>query len=219
MFALVLRHAKLSMIGGVLAACGPDSALPKSYAFTLRAEGYPGEPMAEVRLQRGGQVVATSDADGFAAFALAGDEGQHLELNVACPEGTTVFEKDLTTTLRAYEGGRVPELLARCAPNEHELTVVALLENGVALPIRHRLKTLAVTDRDGIAHFTLRGKPGETFELVIDTSAQPGLRPASPSASLTIGGREDAHVLERSFVLPNPAPRPRSRGVVMPRRI
>ena len=219
MLPLLLRSSTLLIAGGLLSACGQGRATAGSYAFTLRAEGDPGEPMAGVRLLRGEQVVATSDQDGVAAFALGGDEGRHVKLSAVCPEGTTVFEKELTTTLRAYEGGRVPELLARCAPDERELTVVALLENGAGLPIQHRLRTLAVTDRDGIAHFSLRGKPGERFELVIDTALQPGLRPVSPGASLTIGGREDAQVLERSFISPKPAPRPRSRGVAMPKRI
>jgi hypothetical protein len=219
MLALPSRTSKLVLLCGSLLACARGNALSHGYAFTLRAEGDPGEPLAGVRLLNGEQVVATSDADGFAKFTVGGEEGHHVKLSVVCPEGTTVFEKELTTTLRAYADDRVPELLARCAPNERELTVVALFENGAGLPIQHRLKTLAVTDRDGVAHFALRGKPGETFRLLIDTSTQPGLRPANPGASLTIGGREDAQVLERAFILPKPTPRPRPRGAVMPKRI
>lgn len=219
MLPFFLRFATLSLICGLSAACEQGPATGKRYAFTLRAEGDPGEPLAGVRLLRTQQLVATSDREGFAAFALGGGEGQHVRLEAVCPEGTTVFEKELTTTLRAYAGDRVPELLARCAPDERELTVVALLENGAGLPIQHRLRTLAVTDREGVAHFSLRGKPGDRFELVIDTAAQPGLRPANPAASLTISGRDDAQILERSFILPKPAPRPRSRGVAMPKRI
>jgi hypothetical protein len=94
-----------------------------------------------------------------------------------------------------------------------------MFENGPNLPIQHRLKTLAVTDQDGIAHFSLRGKPGETFELVVNTDEQPGLRPANPAASLTISGRDDAQVLERSFVTPKAKAKPRARGPVMPKKI
>lgn len=204
---------------GMLAACGQGAAEAKHYPFALRAESDPGEPLAGVQLLRAGKVLATSDINGSASFALAGEEGGHETLEASCPAGTTVFEKELTTTLRAYQSGRSPELLVRCSPNERELTVVALFEHGANLPIRHRLKTLAVTDQDGVAHFSLRAKPGETFELVISTDDQPGLRPANPGASLTVGGRDDAQLLDRRFILPPAKPRPRQRGVVLPKRI
>jgi hypothetical protein len=202
-----------------LVACGTGATETKSYPFSLRGESDPGEPLAGVQLRQGGRLVATSDMNGFARFVLRGEEGQHETLGAGCPAGTTVFEKELTTTLRAYQSGRVPELLARCAPNERELAVVAIFEHGAGLPIQHRLKTLAVTDQDGVAHFALRGKPGETFELSINTDEQPGLRPANPGASLTLGGRDDAQLLERRFIPPPVKPRPRSRGVVLPKRI
>lgn len=219
MAALLSPTLLLLLTVCALGACGQAATDLKQYAFRLKAESDPGEPISGVQLRKGAELVATSDQDGVAAFALVGEEGQRVLLSSACPAGTTVFEKELTTTLRAYDGGRVPELLVRCAPNERELTVVALLENGAGLPIQHRLKTLAVTDREGVAHFSLRGRPGETFELTINTADQPGLRPSSPAVSLTIGGREDAQVLERSFILPKAPAKARARGPALPKRI
>lgn len=220
MFAAIRSSTSwLLAVSSALSACGLRSEQAQSYPFTLRAESDPSEPLAGVQLSWAGQVVATSDAQGAAAFALRGDEGLHVALTAQCPPSTTAFERELSTTLRAYQGTGVPELLVRCTPNERELAVVARFENGAGLPIQHRLKTLAVTDSDGVAHFTLRGKPGETFELVINTASQPGLRPASPSAQLTISGHEDAQLLDRSFSLPPAKPRPRARGPVLPRRI
>jgi hypothetical protein len=172
-----------------------------------------------VKLLRSAKPVAETSADGTDSFALAGDEGQRVSLQAVCPAGTTSYERELNTTLRSYANGRSPELLVRCAPNERELTVVAIFQNGAGLPIQHRLKTLAVTDRDGIAHFTLRGKPGETFELVVNTDQEPGLRPANSAASITIGGRDDAQVLERSFISPKEKPKPRASGPVLPKKI
>jgi hypothetical protein len=208
----------LASIALGLLACG-NSQKGKVYAFTLLAESDPGEPLNGVQLARSGKKVAESGADGSARLSLSGAEGQRVAFAVTCPPGTTPYEPEVTTTLRSYEGGTMPELLVRCAPNERELTVVAMFEKGAGLPIQHRLRTLAVTDQDGVAHFALRGKPGETFELVINTEAQPGLRPANPAASLTIGGRDDAQVLERSFMPPKEKPKPRARGPVLPKRI
>lgn len=209
--------AALGLALGLL-ACG-NAQQGKRYSFTLSAESDPGEPLNGVQLLRGGKKVAETNADGAATLTLAGTEGQRVTFTISCPPGTTPYEPDVTTTLRSYEGGKMPELLVRCAPNERELTVVAMFERGANLPIQHRLKTLAVTDQDGVAHFSLRGKPGETFELVINTDEQPGLRPANPAASLTIGGRDDAQVLERSFIPPKEKPKPRARGPVLPKRI
>lgn len=208
----------IALLGVALLGCG-SSQRAQSYGFTLLAESDPGEPLNGVQLLRGGKKVAETNADGAAMLSLSGAEGQRVTFAVTCPPGTTPYERDLTTTLRTYESGSVPELLVRCAPNERELTVVAMFEKGAGLPIQHRLKTLAVTDQDGVAHFALRGKPGETFELVINTQDQPGLRPANPAASLTIGGRDDAQVLERSFVPAKEKPKGRARGPVLPKRI
>jgi hypothetical protein len=213
------RTVTLLVFAGALVACGQAGSEAKNYPFTLRAESDPGEPMAGVQLLRSGKVVANSDINGYAGFTLAGEEGLHVTLGAGCPPGTSVFESELTTTLRGYQADKVPELLVRCSPNERELTVVAMFEHGAGLAIQHRLKTLAVTDEDGVAHFALRGKPGETFELRISTDAQPGLRPANPGASLTLGGRDEAQLLERRFILPPAKPRPRSRGAILPRRI
>ena len=212
------RALRLFALAGLLAACDDAQALT-SYGFRLAAESDPGEPLAGVQLRQAAKLVAQSGSDGVATFALAGQEGQHAALSVVCPPETTANEPELSTTLRSYSGGRTPELLARCTPNLRELVVVAMFENGAQLPIQHHLKTLAVTDDDGVAHFVLRGKPGETFELTVDTQDQPGLRPANPGASLTIGGRDDAQVLERTFILPVQKARPRARGPLLPKKI
>ncbi len=213
------RSIQLAVVATALSACSGQSPEAKRYAFTLLGESDPGEPLSGVQLLRNGKAVAETNADGFGSLSLAGEEGQRVALTAGCPAGTAAFERDLTTTLRSYANQRVPELLVRCAPNDHDLTVVVMFENGANLAIQHRLKTLAVTDRDGIAHFALRGKPGETFELVVNTEQQPGLRPANPGASLTIGTRDDAQVLERSFILPKARPRARVSGPVLPTKI
>jgi hypothetical protein len=213
------RAAQSLLVAAALVACGSGSQQGKSYAFTLLGESDPGEPLAAVQLLRNGKALAETNADGVAQLSLIGNEGQRLAVTAGCPVGTTPYERELTTTLRTYESARTPELLVRCAPNERELTVVAMLERGANLPIQHRLRTLAVTDNDGVAHFALHGKPGETFELTINTDQQPGLRPANPGVSLTIGGRDDAQVLERSFIAPKEKPKPRARGPVLPKKI
>lgn len=213
------RSIQLALVALSLVACSGGAPEAKHYSFTLLGESDPGEPLGFVQLLRNGKAVAETNTDGFAALSLTGEEGQRVALSAGCPAGTTPFERDLTTTLRSYAGERAPELLVRCAPNDHDLTVVVMLENGANLPIQHRLKTLAVTDRDGIAHFALHGKPNETFELVINTEQQAGLRPANPGASLTIGNRDDAQVLERSFTLPKARPRARVSGPAMPTKI
>lgn len=215
----IVKRIVLLIAVGVSVACGNGDSDGKRYAFTLLAESDPGEPLAGVQLLRASKQVAETGPDGTAALSLAGDEGQRVSVSAVCPIGTTAYERELTTTLRSYANGRSPELLVRCAPNERELTIAARFENGTNLPIQHRLKTLAITDRDGIAHFTLRGRPGETFELVINTDEQPGLRPANSRASFTIGGRDDVHVLERSFIAPKEKPKPRAAGPKLPKKI
>jgi hypothetical protein len=180
------------------AGCGASESA-RTYPFTLVAESDPGEPLPAVRLLRGKQKVAESDGDGSMDFTLSGAEGERVSLQADCPPNTTAYEPNLTTTLRTYANKRAAEILVRCAPNERELAVVVLLQNGANLPIQHRLRTLAVTDADGTAHFALKGKPGETFEIVINTENQPDLRPASPATTFTLNDRTDAELLERKF--------------------
>jgi hypothetical protein len=217
--SLLHTAGRLLVVATTLVACAGGARESRKYPFTLLGESDPNEPLAAVQLMRNGKKVAETSADGLAEFTLLGDEGQRVALTAACPIGTTAYERELTTTLRTYANQKYPEVLVRCAPNERELTVVAMFENGPNLPIQHRLKTLAVTDKDGVAHFALRGKPGETFELVINTDEQQGLRPANPAAALTIGGRDDAQMLERSFIVPKQKARPRTRGPLLPKKI
>src|SRR6478609_1295561 len=126
---MLARTSHRLLLLGMLAGCSHGPANSRSFSFALRAESDPGEPLAGVQLLRAGKVLATSDIAGTARFSLAGDEGRRETLQASCPAGTTVFEKELTTTLRAYREGSSPELLVRCSPNERELTVVALFEH------------------------------------------------------------------------------------------
>ena len=186
----------------LLVACANVRQEPKpnTYELIVHVESDPSHPLAGARLLHGARELGVSAADGRVAVHTLGSEGEHIELEVACPAGFRSPEAGLNVTLRHAVGdGKRPEYFAACPPLLRKLVIATRLEHGINLPIRYLGRELARSDSDGIAHLLLEGEAEKTVELTIDTSEQPQLRPKSPTARFRIGDTDDVVVLAQSF--------------------
>lgn len=191
---------KIVTIALLTVGCTRAAPKPRSFELTVYVESDPNHPLEGVKLLHAGEAVGISKADGRISMRANGNEGERLELEVACPTGYRSPDAPIHVSLRRpTSNGERPEYFAACPPLTRKLVVAARLEHGGNLPIRYLGRELARSDSAGVAHMLVEGETDKTIELTVDTSEQPQLRPKSPTARFRIGDRDDLVVLTQSF--------------------
>jgi hypothetical protein len=179
-----------------LAACSRQAPV-KSYDLVVRVEADAGTPVEGAKLLHLGHELGATADDGRVVIRATGNEGERVDLEIACPASYRSPTAPLSVTLR--RGAVRPEYFAACVPSSRKLVVAARLEHGAGLPIRYLGREVARTDASGVAHLVVEAEGDKTVELTIDTSERPALRPKSPTARFRIEGRDDLVLLEQSF--------------------
>jgi hypothetical protein len=202
----------------LVAGCLPEPERPP-FEFVVRVESDPREPLAGALVRHAGVDLGVSSPSGALRVRARGQEGERLTLNITCPAGFRSPERPTTVTLRrAAETARRAEYLVACPPEKRKVVIAVRATHGANLPVKVLEREVARTDASGAAHVVLAGSPEETLELTLDTSAEPRLRPKSPSARFAVGTRDEIVVYNQSFELAS-APAPRRSHRPMPLRI
>ena len=210
------RHVPCVLAVLFLAGC-LDGAAPRGrYEFAVRVESDPGSPLSGVALSHAGRRLAVTGASGTVRLAAEGREGESVAFDVTCPEGHLSPVAPLAVRLRRLsEKNRRPEYEVSCPPKARTVVVAVRAERGADLPVRYLQRELGRTDASGSAHVVLHAEPQSVVELLLDTSAAPGLRPQNPSARFEVGSRDEIFSFVQSFQVDAPtAARSRPRGPV-----
>jgi hypothetical protein len=185
------------------ASCKTEPPPSSHYAFLVHVVSDPGKALAGATVTSGGKVLGTSGADGLVRLEAGGTEGTRLSLQVTCPEGHKAPAEPLSIVLRTVsEREKRPEYPVACTPMNRSVVVAVRADGGPNLPVLYLGHEVARTDESGAAHVKLDVAPGETLEIVLDTSAVPGLRPSSPSARFRIGNQDEVFVMNQTFEAP-----------------
>ncbi|MGH7280127.1 MAG: hypothetical protein ACRELY_01265, partial [Polyangiaceae bacterium] len=133
-----------------------------------------------------------------------GADGTTSDFMVRCPADFTSPTAPISITIRRLSGtGNLPEYTAACPPNVRRVVVAVRADGGPNLPITYLGKPVGKTDASGAAHLLLAMKPGDQFQLGLDTSA-PGLerlRPESPAKVFVVKDADDIQVFDIKFTL------------------
>lgn len=206
-----------------LVACAPPAVQQHEYELLVRVDSDPGEGLWNVPLFHGGRRVGVTGADGTARVKLPGGEGERTSLRAECPTTHSGPSEPTVVVLRSYVGANVPEVDISCPPRTRKLAVVVKAKNGADLPLIHHGKTIGRTDASGTAHLLLKGPPGDAFEVSLDTSSRPDLRPQDPGGRFVIASADEAVLFDPELEIERePPPRRRARpkrGPVLPQRI
>lgn len=205
---------------GWCAACGQGPA-KHEYEFVIRIQSDPGRPLPGATLYRAREKLGPSDARGAMTLAARGSEGETLAFEVRCPAGYRSPAKPLAIVLRrSSERDRRPEYVVSCPPLKRTLVVAVRAENGPNLPVRHLGREVGRTDASGAAHVLLEAEAEDSLELTLDTSEHANLKPSSPSARFTVGGRDEVATFNQKFESSKPKASAVARRVQRgPRRI
>ncbi len=214
-----LRRWTIGVIGFAL-ACTPPQA--NSYPIVVRAESDPGAPLANVQLAHAGKVLGKTDASGALQLALPGAPGEHVMLDVGCPEGHRKSAQPLRVVLRPLaEANRKPEYRVTCKPELRSIVISVRAPKGANVPLRYLGKEIARTDEQGAAHAALKVAPQENVIVVLDTNAPEHrmLRPQNPELKITVPDRDEVVLFDQTFTVEKVKGPPRKREPVGPVRI
>jgi hypothetical protein len=194
-----------ALAGSVAAiGCSQNAAQPSGYAVLVRAADDSGKPLPGVQLVAAGQTLGVTDERGQHALRVPGDEGQRVDLTATCPasySGPRERPAFLLQRVRDAQGepSDLPiEVSLTCNATEH-IALVALQTGQAGLPIMLRGQVVAQTSELGTAHVMLREPIGKSFQLTLDTSARPELRPDSPTRLFTVTHQDAFSVWDQPF--------------------
>jgi hypothetical protein len=184
------------------AGCGKlDAPAAEPFQVMIRVTGDVGRPLAGATILRDTKELGTTQIDGGALVALNGNEGDSVDLSIRCPQNFQSPLKPVTVVLVRFVEQKVPEYQATCTPFERRVVVAVRANNGANLPVRYLGNVLGRTDASGVAHFELPVRPGEQFDLTLDTTERGNerLKPQNPSKSFVVRPQEEVMLFQQDF--------------------
>ncbi len=179
-------------------ACAPRADATE-FKVRMLVTNVPGDPLANVPISLSGKTLARTDTDGFAKLTLLGREGMRASLRVECPPNHRQPTELTSVGLYAYAAAAEPEVRTICQQLQVNEGIVVRSVGAAELPFAIRGQKAGMTDAAGIAHVLAMGEPGETIDIIFDTSAQPDLQPANPSVRVLLGNHDDVALADQRF--------------------
>ncbi len=205
---------ELSLLAALLllgTACTPRDTSAE-YRVRLLVTNVPGDPLPKVPVFLAGKQIGLTGQDGYAKLTIVGREGMRANLRVQCPPNHRQPTEPVSVGLFDYATQGAPEVSAICEQEHVRQGVVVRTSGAGGLGFALRGQHVGNTDASGIGHALAEGEPGETLDLVFDTSEYPDLQPQNPSVRLVLGNHDDAVLAEQRFEIKRSKPTKKGRG-------
>jgi len=170
----------------------------------IRVESDPDIPLAGAILSHDQKEVATTDAAGRAKLTIRGNEGSAFDYFVRCPTDFESPNKPVTVILRSVvDKNKPPEYPVSCPPTIRKVVIAVRADGGPNLPVTYLDQKIATTDASGSATILLNMRPGDQFELRLDTSgdANARMRPQTPVFPFSVKAKDEVLNLNAKFQL------------------
>lgn len=177
------------------------------FEVMVRVESDPNAPLPGAKIVRNGQDVTATGEDGSVKLAINGREGDIYDYFVKCPPEYESPQKPISVALRRVaDKKKLPEYDIRCPPTLRRIVVAIRADHGEGLPVTYLGKEVARTDGAGAAHVLMAMKPGDQFELALDTAQNDRLVPQNPSAAFVVKDEDEIQNFDVKFkVKPKPS--------------
>ncbi|QQR90956.1 MAG: hypothetical protein IPJ88_04285 [Myxococcales bacterium] len=151
------------------------------------------------------KLIGTTNARGQIAFELHGKVGDTNTLAIVCPKGFRSENDTARFRLREFSPiGDKQEIRSLrhsfvCAPEKVKVAVLVSASGKENLPILIEGRTIARTNKNGVAHLVVESKPDERLTLLIDTQSDSLLQPQNPTKTLEVSATDAIYTFEQSF--------------------
>jgi hypothetical protein len=195
----------LALLPIALVACGhrPTNEQRFEVAFQVRTDD--GNALAGATFHTENQTLGTTGDSGSLNVRLKGAEGQIMPIALSCPKeyaSPEVLPALRLTHSRPVQSAATQPISyeATCTRKMREVVLVVRANNGADIPVEITGKLASATDADGNAHVLLRvNRDVSSLAVSLDTSAQPKLKPQSPSRVFKLSGKDSVLFYEQSF--------------------
>ena len=197
-------------IAVILATACSTPRKPQHFRLLFSATTDAGEPVGGVAVRANGLDLGTTGPGGGLAMELYALDGKVLQVSANCPVGFRSPTEDTIVRLqRVYAAEDDGELTVslECRPAIRHAAVLVRAPNRPNLPITLHGNEIAKTDENGLAHLLLSLSPGTRFQIGIDTSANPYLRPRNPVSTFVLEDLDQVFVFDQEFAEQRPKKR------------
>jgi len=189
--------AATSLVAAIACQHAPPSA--RKYRVLIEAEDGEHAALPGLEVSRRGRALGTTSSGGDLKLDLLGNEGQLVELEARCPSSFVPERQTLNVALRHLQDLRkTPSYRLTCRPERRTAVVAVRASNGPDLPVIYLGREIARTDSSGVAHVALSLRPGERYELGLDTGNRP-LSPKNPRAVFVAGSEDELVFFDQRF--------------------
>jgi len=191
----------------LLAGCAGGSDQEAAVAIEVSVRDDDGKLLPGAVILVDGADAGVTTGEGILVARTREAPGTSVSVSARCPAGYVAAGAEslrlMVRHLRPMHGfaSSLSPLGARfsCTPILKEHVLVVRTGGRAALPIRVTGVEVGRTDEAGVSHHLIKGRPGEEVQVVIDTTAAPKLRPASPQRRLKLPARESFLVFDQAF--------------------
>jgi len=196
-------------------ACHPETPL-KRFKIIVSSLDDDGATLSDVRVAVNGKEVGSTGPEGGLAIKILAHPGKVVRIQTKCPKAFRDSRDVKTLKLQVFERNEPVNTLrvtSVCKPRTRTAAVLVRAPGWANLPVLWRGQAVGKTDKNGVAHILMaKMSPKTRFQLTLDTSSKPRLRPKSPSATFALADADRAFTFEQRLEeLPAPKKRRRRR--------
>ncbi|GEM_PF-1236349 len=207
-----MKEFKRSCVGILLAltvAAGCERSAVEAFPVSVLVVDDQADPVAGARVDGAG-VHGVTDSGGRFSVAISGKVGESIAMKLTCPATHTPEPSVAPLELRALYGmqgeGAIKsiEYQAKCLRKTR--SVVLAIQAHEGLPVSINGQKSGIVGANGVFYTALEVSPETDFDVKLDTSQAPTLRPQNPSRVFHVT-EDDVLVFAQVFQEEKPKPR------------
>lgn len=184
--------------------CGTPTSSSTHYQLQFDVVDDRGEALAGVAIAVGDTKIGTTDGTGILRAEVNASKGDRYPLHRQCPEqyeSSSEVENIVFRDTKGLKGGEHAKIHVRlqCERQERVAALLVHADGRVGLPVLIDGVEHGRTGPGGFAHIRLDMRPGAQFQVHIDSSERPSLRPVDPRRTMTVGSEDGLFVFDPVF--------------------
>lgn len=185
-------------------ACSAPNRTPARYELEFLALDDRGDAIADLEIAIGDTRIGSTDKSGLLRAEVNAHRGERFPLYAPCPDEYVELEAPshvIFQDTKGLESDRNARIQAQieCARQNRVAALLVHADGHAGMPIVINGTVQGHTGPGGFAHIRLDLKPGAQFQVALDSSEYPTLRPIDPRRTMTLGSEDGLFLFDPVF--------------------